>query len=209
MKERKSLFITFVTLCAVIGVASSLTSTFSLHGLAQTTPVTAKQKRLGIEIRLTKPMLIPAARQGRVLEAFLRVENKDVRSDAEPFSAIKIGATEAGDKIEVTVSGLSGDITTVKSCKDWWRLKESPIASYLVNEEEVITVSQLSDLGSNFKSGKLTFKAVPLPQDMLAEAGGGCGCARCDSSNLYCCPNPNECLGCGVCGSVCCKIRSE
>lgn len=206
MKGRKSLFITFVALCAVMGVVSSLTSRFSLHGLAQTTSVTGKlQKRLGIEIRLTKPMLIPAARQGRVLEAFLRVDNKDVRSDAEPFSAIKVGATEAGDKIEVTVSGLSGDIAAVKSCKDWWRLKESPVASFLLSEDEEITVSQLSHLGSNFKSGKLTFKAVPLPQEMLMEGGGGCGCARCDSSNLYCCPNAGECLGCGVCGSVCCK----
>jgi len=208
-ERTKSLFITFVTFCAVIGVASSLTSRFSLQGLAQTTSVSAKsQKRLGIEIRLAKPMLIPAARSRRVLEAFLRVDNKDVRSDAGPFSAIKVGAAEAADKIEVTVSVLSGDITAVKSCKDWWMLKESSVASYLLDEDEEITVSQLSHLGSNFNSGKLTFKAVPLPQEMLME-GGKCGCARCDSSNLYCCPNPDECMGCGVCGSVCCKIRSE
>src|SRR5215216_239904 len=86
-------------------------------------------------------------------------------------------------------------------------LKESKVASYYLSEGEEVTVPQLSHLGSTFKEGKLAFKAVPLPQEMELEAGGKCGCARCDSSNLYCCPNPDECMGCGVCGSVCCKIR--
>jgi hypothetical protein len=209
MKTRKSLLATLFILSAITVVAGLAIAGLSRHGLAQTGRAADKsQKRLGLEIHLNKPMLIPAARQGRILEAFLRVDNNDVRAAGESFSAVKVGAAEAGTKIEVTVSVLSGDISAVKSCKDWWMLKESKVASYSLSEGEEITVPRLSHLGSTFKEGKLVFKAVPLPQDMLLEdSGGGCGCARCDSSNLYCCPNPDQCMGCGVCGDVCCKIH--
>jgi hypothetical protein len=208
MKTRKSLLATLVILSAITVVVGLTSSGLSRRGLAQTGPAVDKShKRLGVEIHLNKPMLIPAARQGRILEAFLRVDNDDRRPAGESFAAVKVGAAEAGNKIEVTVSVLSGDISAVKSCKDWWMVKESKVASYFLSEGEEVTVPQLSHLGSTFKEGKLAFRAVPLPQEMELEAGGKCGCARCDSSNLYCCPNPDECMGCGVCGSVCCKIR--
>jgi hypothetical protein len=207
MKTRKSLLTTLVILSAITVLVGVAGSGLSLRGLAQTGPgVDKSSKRLGVQIHLNKPMLIPAAREGRILEAFLRVDNNDVRAMGESVSAVKVGAADAGNKIEVTVSVLSGDIAAVKSCKDWWMLKESKVATYFLSEGEEITVPELSQLGSNFKAGKLAFKAVLLPQELAAEAGK-CGCARCDSSNLYCCPNPDECMGCGVCGSVCCKIR--
>jgi len=208
MKTRKSLLTTLVILSAITVLVGLTSSRLLRRGLAQTgSAVDKSHKRLGLEIHLNKSMLIPAATQGRILETFLRVDNDDTRAAGESFSAVKVGAAEAGKKIEVTVSVLSGDISAVKSCKDWWMLKESKVASYYLSEGEEVTVPQLSHLGSNFTEGKLAFKAVALPQDMLLEEGAKCGCARCDSSGLYCCPNPDECLGCGVCGSVCCKIR--
>ena len=113
-----------------------------------------------------------------------------------------------GDKIEVTITGLTGDTSAVKSCKDWAALGQTPITSYVLKEGQEATVSQLSNLGSNFKNGMLSFKAVSFvaPQDIEPVGGGGdstpCGCGKCNK--LYCCPNRGECLGCGTCGDVCC-----
>ena len=82
-----------------------------------------------------------------------------------------------GDKLEVTVTGLSGDTSAVKSCKDWDTLKETPLTSYTLREGESATVSQLSNLGSNFKNGLLTFKAVSFvaPDVEPVEGGTDCG----------------------------------
>lgn len=158
---------------------------------------------LALEIGLSKPWTVNAATDGHTLRAFVRVpDNANSRS---PFSAIKLEPKMVGDKLEVTVTGLSGDTSAVKSCKDWAALRETPLMSYSLSEGQEATVSQLSSLGSNFKNGMLSFRAVPFiaPPDEIAPESSPCGCGKC--GGLYCCPNKGECLGCGTCGDVCCS----
>jgi len=160
--------------------------------------------RLALEIGLSKPWTVNAAMEGNTLRAFVRVP----ANSKSPFSAIKLEPKMVGDKLEVTITGLTGDTSAVKSCKDWAALGQTPITSYVLKEGQEATVSQLSNLGSNFKNGMLSFKAVAFvaPPDTEAVEGAGesspCGCGRCD--RLYCCPNKGACLGCGTCGDVCC-----
>lgn len=160
------------------------------------------QHRLGIEIGLSKAFTVTAGSAGHTVDAFLRVPARAGESDAAPFSAIKLASRMVGDKVEVTVSVLSGDTSVIKSCKDWGMLNESHVTSYTLSEGEQATVSQLSNLGANFKNGTLTFKAVPAPP-RVPNLPADCGCGRC--SDLYCCPNAGSCLGCGTCGDVCCR----
>lgn len=162
--------------------------------------------RLALEIGLSKTWTVNAAMPGRALRAFVRLPANAGNQSA--LSAIKLEPKMLGDRLEVTVTGLSGDTSSIKSCKDWAALKETPITSYTLTEGQEATVSQLSNLGSNFKNGVLSFKAVAFvaPLDVEPVDGGGdstaCGCGRCD--RLYCCPNKGACLGCGTCGDVCC-----
>jgi hypothetical protein len=163
--------------------------------------------RLGIEIGLSKPFTVTAPTAGHTLEAFVQVPTMATNESQGPFAAIKLSSKLVGDKLELTVSGLSGDATAIKSCKDWGALKESPIASYILGEGDQATVSQLSDLGPNFKNGRLTFKAITLkaaPADDDFELEAKCGCATCPDG-LVCCPNPGKCVQCSNCAWVCCK----
>jgi len=158
--------------------------------------------RLALEIGLSKTWTVNAATDEHTLRAFVRVPSTVEQSQ---FSAIKLEPKMVGDKLQVTVTGLSGDTNAVKSCQDWAALKETPLASYTLREGEEATVSQLSNLGSNFKNGQLTFKAVSsfAPDiEPVEGGGGGCGCGTCDK--LSCCPNASSCIGCGTCGDVCC-----
>src|SRR5689334_186747 len=159
--------------------------------------------RLALEIGLSKTWTVNAATAGHTLRAFVRIPANT--NGPSPFSAIKLEPKMVGDRLEVTVTGLSGDASAIKSCKDWAALKETPLASYTLREGQEATVSQLSNLGSNFKNGMLSFRAVAFvaPPDIEpVEGDGGCGCGRCD--RLYCCPNKGACIGCGTCGDVCC-----
>jgi len=153
--------------------------------------------RLGIEIALEKPWTVSAAAEGYKKGAFVRIPAAAANHIA--YSAIKLMPVMAGDKMQVAVFGLSGDINEIKTCTDWAKLKETSLATYTLREGQEVSVSQLSNLGSNFKNGTLTFRAV-----MVEESGGesGCGCGRCGS--LACCPSAGHCLGCGDCGDVCC-----
>lgn len=159
---------------------------------------------LALEIGLSKPWTVNAATNGHTLRAFVRVP--DNANSQSPFSAIKLEPKMVGDKLEVTITGLSGDTSVVKSCKDWAALRETPVMSYSLKEGQEATVSQLSNLGSNFKNGMLTFRAVAFvapPSIELDPGSSPCGCGKC--GGLYCCPNKGECLGCGTCGDVCCS----
>jgi len=160
--------------------------------------------RLAIEIGLQNPWTLNAASEGQKLRAFVRVSSEHQRL---AYSAIKLMPRMTGEKVEVTVSALAGDLSAVKSCKDWANLKETTIGSYTLTEGQEVTVPHLANLGPNFKNGVLTFKAVAFvtPGDVepVGDPGGTpCGCGKCGS--LYCCPNKGECLGCGTCGDVCC-----
>lgn len=154
---------------------------------------------LAIEIELSKSFVIPASAPGQRRAAFVRVPNNG------QLSAIKVVPEMAGDKLKITLSGLSGDTSGIKTCSDWNNLKESPIAIYIIGEGEEITVPQLANLGDNFKDGKFSFKAVVAPaqiEPMNNPGGGGCGCGWC--GRLSCCPSAGFCINCSPCGDVCC-----
>jgi len=154
--------------------------------------------RLGVEIALEKPWTVSAAAEGYKKGAFVRIPA--AAANQTPYSAIKLMPTMVGEKMQVAVFGLSGDINAIKTCTDWATLKETALATYTLREGQEVSVSQLSNLGPNFKNGMLTFRAVMVEETELE--GGGCGCGRCGS--LACCPSAGHCLGCGDCGSVCC-----
>jgi hypothetical protein len=200
MQRWKTLVLSFLGLCLVGGGAIWIGSGSFVRAKGKVPAVvksTIAERRLGIEVGLAKEFMVPAAKAGHTLETYLRVQN----ATAGSISAVKLAPKMVGDKIEVTVSVISGDTSVIKSCNDWGKLKESRIASYTLSEGEQATVSQLSNLGPNFKGGTVSFKAVSFtasPED------SGCGCGRC--VNLECCPNKGECIGCGTCGDVCCRI---
>jgi len=154
--------------------------------------------RLAMEIALEKPWTVNAAVDGYKTGAFVRIPA--AAANKIPYAAIKLMPKMVGDKMEVTLSGLSGDVTGVKTCSDWAQLKETFLATYTLSAGQEVSVSQLSNLGPNFKNGMLTFRAIMSEEEPGGEAG--CGCGKCGS--LVCCPNAGHCLGCGDCGSVCC-----
>ena len=81
-----------------------------------------------------------------------------------PYSAIKLMPVMVGDKMHVSVFGLSGDLNTIKTCTDWATFKETALATYTLREGQEVSISQLSNLGSNFKNGMLTFRAVMVEE---------------------------------------------
>jgi len=151
------------------------------------------QRRLALEIGLNTPMTLNANLEGHTLKAIWRIPAN--ANGESPYSAIKLEPKMVGNNIEVTVTVLSGDTSAVKSCEDWGLLKESRVISYTLNEGEEVTVSQLNDLGSNFKNGKLTFRAVPpVPQQEPL-------CSVCGDN--VCCPGRGHCINCPGCGQIC------
>ena len=69
--------------------------------------------RLALEIGLNEPWTVNAAMEGNTLRAFVRVP----ANSQSPYSAIKLEPKMVGDKLEVTITGLTGDTSAVKSCK--------------------------------------------------------------------------------------------
>jgi hypothetical protein len=209
MQRLKTLVLAFLGLFVMGGGAIWVSSNSFVGARGKVVPEARSnaiaQRRLGIEIGLSKPFLVPAAIAGHTLETFLRVPT-NTNGGSQTFSAIKLAPKMVGDTVEVTVSVISGDTSIIKTCKDWGMLKESRITSYTLREGEEATVSQLSNLGPNFKNGTVTFKAVLFNAPPQPDDGGGtaCGCGRC--GDLECCPNKGACLGCGTCGDVCCRI---
>lgn len=153
--------------------------------------------RLGIEVAMEKPWTVSAAAEGFKKGAFVRIPA--ATSNNIPYSAIKLMPVMVGDKMQVAVFGLTGDLNTIKTCTDWAKFKETALATYTLTEGQEVSVSQLSNLGSNFKNGTLTFKAVMVDEE---PDPSGCGCGRC--GQLACCPTAGHCIGCGDCGDVCC-----
>jgi hypothetical protein len=190
---------------AILLIPTLLILFFLVVSAQQSHPSSITKHRLAIEIGLEKPWTLNAAREGQTLRAFIRLP---AEHPGLAYSAIKLIPRMNGEKLEVTISALAGDLSTVKSCKDWAMVKETSIGSYTLSEGQEVTVPNLSNLGQNFKNGVLTFKAVSFMPDIEPVDGGGeggstpCGCGRCD--RLYCCPNKGACLGCGTCGDVCC-----
>jgi hypothetical protein len=168
----------------------------------QSRPSLPTNHRLAIEIGLETPWTLNAAGEGHLLRAFVRLPTENRGST---YSAIKLMPKMVGENVEVTVSALVGDLSAVKSCKDWATLRETPIGSYTLSEGQEVTVPNLSNLGKNFKNGVLTLKAVSFVMTDIEPPMevDGCGCAKCNK--LYCCPNKGECMGCGTCGDVCCS----
>ena len=151
------------------------------------------QRGLALEIALNTPMTVNANTEGRTLKAFWRIPAN--ANGESPNSAIKLEPKMVGNNIEVTVTVLSGDASAVKSCKDWGLLKESRVITYTLSKGEEVTVSELSDLGSNFKNGKLTFRAIsPVPQQEPL-------CSVCGDN--VCCPGRGHCINCPGCGEIC------
>jgi hypothetical protein len=210
MQRRRILFMGGLLMFVVGAVTISLTSNSSIHGQAPAKKVLPTgllgANRLGVQIGLNKPFTVPAAMPGRIVEAFLRIP-----ADAQPttevgtISAIKLAPRMVGTKLELTVYALSGDISQVKSCKDWDVLKSTRVASYSLVEGEEQSVAGLHTLGTNFRNGELSFKIVSFP--VAPDESDDCGCGRC--GDLYCCPNRGYCIGCGTCGDVCCRKSSE
>jgi hypothetical protein len=154
---------------------------------------------LAVEVGLSTPMTINAGTTEQAPKAFWRLPA--AANGGSSAAAIKLVPKMVGDKMEVTVSVLSGDVSQVRSCKDWGLLKESQVGSYTLREGEAVTVSQLPDLGANFKNGKLTFKAVPAPKPLPGDFGRICSSSCGENS---CQANEGHCVSCPPCGELCC-----
>jgi hypothetical protein len=155
-------------------------------------------RRLALQIGLNTPMTVNAGNEGSTLKAYLRIPS-DANGESRD-SAVKLEPKMVGNNLEVKVTTLSGDTSAVKSCTDWAKLNVSNVTSYTLKEGEEVTISKLPDLGSNFKDGKLTFRAVAAIA-LQARTVEPC-CASCGGST--CCPGVGNCLSCGGCGSLCC-----
>lgn len=162
---------------------------------------------LGIEIALSKSFYVPAANGGKTTMVVIRVPASDGTSQRQDaVSAIKLEPKMEGDKVKVSVFALIGEANHIKTCSDWDALKSVPVATYIAGLDEEVSLVKLRDFGVNMGTNPLTFRVVPrkilspLPQDAYTS---GCDCASCDG--LICCPNSGYCIGCGSCGSVCCR----
>lgn len=186
-----------------IGAAVLLTAALAVivNGFG---PEPATSAPLGIEIALAKPFYVPA---GKTTMVVIRVPDVDSSSSSDVISAIKLEPRMDGSKVKVNVFALVGEADMkITDCKDWNALRSIPIGVYVAGVDEEISLVKLSDLGVRFGNDPLTFRVVPRrtlsplpPQDPV----GGCGCASC--GGLICCPNPGQCIGCGICGQVCCS----
>src|SRR5262249_14487335 len=136
-------------LMAVSAVASKKTST--------------NKHRLGIEVALEKTWTVSAAAEGDQKGAFVRIPQ--AAANNTPYSAIKLMPVMVGDKMKVSVFGLTGDLNTIKTCTDWAGFKETALGTYTLSEGQQVSVPQLSNLGSNFKNGTLTFRAVMVDEE--------------------------------------------
>jgi hypothetical protein len=163
-------------LVPVILLLSFLVVVFAQKATSRSAP----RQWLAVEVGLSTPMTVVAGTEGRTLKAFWRLP--------------------ANDKMVVTVTVLSGDVSVVKTCKDWALLKASRVTSYSLSAGDEITVSQLPDLGSNFKNGKLTFRAIPVAAPQREQLAEPC-CASCGGNT--CCPGAGHCMSC-PCGDLCC-----
>lgn len=177
------------------------------------------QPGLGLEVALSAgPLYFPAAAaQGKTISANIPVpvdKNKGPLDDQ--ISAVRIVPRMQGDKVQVTVYAVYGDISQVKSCSELTSHKMKAVASYLASNGDMIAVSELRDLGGRLGQGPVTFQVVSkrIPTGGASAAspmnnggGGACGCGSCNG--LQCCPNPRACLGCGTCGLVCCNSGGE
>lgn len=161
---------------------------------------------LAIEIALSKAFYVPAATTGKSIFVVIRVPAANVKSQGQDaITALKLQPIMDGDKVKVTVVGLIGEPDRVKTCSDWDALKSRPIATYVAGLDEEVSLVELKDFGVSMGTNPLTFRVVPkrILSPVPDELPGGCDCGSCD--NLICCPNPGYCLGCGSCGSFCCK----
>lgn len=180
-------------LVPVILLLSFLVVAFAQKATSRSAP----RQWLAVEVGLSTPMTVVAGTEARTLKAFWRVPATD---SPESPSAIKLEPKMVDDKMVVTVTVLSGDVSVVKTCKDWGLLKASRVTSYSLSEGDEITVSQLPDLGSNFKNGKLTFKAIRVAAPQREQLAEPC-CASCGGNT--CCPGAGHCMSC-PCGTLCC-----
>src|SRR5947209_13734273 len=87
---------------------------------------------LGVEISLDKPFYIPASTGKKKMSAVVRTPLQERDAGHEAITAVKFAAVMEGDKVRVVVSGLIGDASNVKRCKDWDSLKSVPIDTYVV-----------------------------------------------------------------------------
>src|SRR5437764_11079087 len=104
MERKKTLVLALVVLCAIgsgmiwLGSKSTIQGQVAAAQQARNSPIT--QRRLSLEIGLSKPFTVNAAAAGHTLEAFVRVPAKPGESQAAPISAIKLAPKMVGDKIE-------------------------------------------------------------------------------------------------------------
>lgn len=193
-----------------ISLATFLLFSFATIGVAyrsyaKETGQIPPQLPLAIEIALSKPFYVPAARGDRVTKVVIRVPLTDDRNPAG-VSAIKLEPKmEGADKVRVDVYALSGPTSGIITCKGWDALKSMTIGSYVAGVDEDVALTKLAEFGIRMGDRPLTFRVVPkrilspVPNPELE----ACECGSC--AGLICCPNPGYCLGCGSCGSLCCS----
>lgn len=164
---------------------------------------------LAIEFAMEKPFYVPASagsERGKFIVIRVPADQQAVPGK-NAVTAIKVEPKMEGNKVKVIVYALRGDTNHLVSCQDWDTLKSTMVGTYIAGLDETVQLIKLKDFGVGVGGDSpLTFRVVPrralspMPQEAV---GSGCGCGSCDG--LICCPNPGQCLTCGVCGTVCCK----
>src|SRR5437870_4823941 len=101
MRRQKMLVLTLLALGVSASAAIWIGSNFTAQGQStvaqQARNGSISQRRLGIEIGLTKSFTVAAATAGHTVETFLRVPVRAAGEKLDNFSAIKLAPKIAGD----------------------------------------------------------------------------------------------------------------
>lgn len=165
-------------------------------------------RKLGVEINVkNKPFYFPAATDRKVITGLIRVGNPE-NASSEDISGLKIAPKMEGDKVQVEIFAIYGDIRGVKSCDDLDGVKSKLISSKVLDKGELLNLSELAHLKTTENAETLNLKIVGFKKnfnEVYTEKISGAaqipGCGTC--GQLDCCPAPGKCIACGDCGLVC------
>ena len=107
------------------------------------------QHRLAVEIGLTTPLTVNASTGGHSLRAFWRIP-ADTNANGESPSAIKLEPKMVGNKVEVTVTVLTGDTSLVMI--NLRPIRPDGSSRSILNPANAITGSSSTDPSPNSSS---------------------------------------------------------
>jgi hypothetical protein len=193
---------------------------------------TQDEQLLGVEISggSRRSLYLPASTEADMVQLFAVIpvaEGGFTPGEKEPIAAIEVVPRMQGAVVKVDIFTVFGEVGRVRNCDELKRMRLRHVASHIVRKGEAFELPrEFSEVGAR-SVNPVTVKAVAKRDDHDGKVGtagsdgqllrafysaparagsigqADCPCASC--GNTLCCPAKGRCLGCGDCGTVCCK----